>query len=252
MELTPKMATELLTRNGNNRPVSRALVAQYAHAMTRGEWMLNGEAIIIGKDGRLLDGQHRCHAIIKAKANVPILMVKGAPDEAFKTLDTGRARTAGDVLGMLGVKYHTHVAAGAKMILRIEDGAKKDYKPSHTRILDCIDRHQLLHYWAAQYGSSKVCRIVPSLVVGILVLAEERHGRKVCQSFFDAVGSGASLGTRDPAYQYRERFISKGRGEKFSQEYAQAITIKSINAHILGNEIALLRWGVSEGMPELV
>ena len=252
VELTPKLASEYLARNGINRPLSRALVAEYAHAMGRNEWMLNGEAIIISEEGRLLDGQHRCHAVIRAKKNVPILVVTGAPDESFKTLDTGRRRTAGDVLSITGVKYHTHVAAGAKMILRIEDGAKKDYKPSNTRILDCMDRHPVLHYWAAQYGNSKVCRIVPSLVVGIMTIAEERHGPKVCQSFFDAVDSGALLGPRDPAHQYRERFISKGRGEKFSQEYAQAITIKSINAHILGNEIALLRWGVSEGMPELV
>lgn len=252
VELTPKMASEYLARNGINRPLSRALVNEYARAMSLDEWMLNGEAIIISQDGRLLDGQHRCHAVIKAKKNVPILVVNGAPDESFKTLDTGRRRTAGDVLSIAGIKYHTHVASGAKMILRIEDGGKKDYKPSNSRILDCLERHPDLNYWAAQYGNSKVCRIVTSLVVGILTLAGERHGKKTCQAFFDAVNTGMSLGADDPAYQFRERFIGKGRGAKFTQEYAQAIAIKALNAHILGKPIALLRWGMTEGMPELV
>lgn len=252
VELSPKLAEDFLARNGINRPLSRTMVNEYALAMTRGEWMLNGEAIIIGQDGRLLDGQHRLHAVIKAKKNVPILVVKGVVEESFKTLDTGRRRTAGDVLSISGVKYANIVASGAKTILRIQDGVKKDYKPSNSRILECLDKHPDLNHWAGLYGNSKVCRIVPSLVVGVLTLAGERHGRKTCQSFFDAVNTGASLGTDDPAYQYRERFLTRQRGAQFTVDYSLAVSIKAINAHILGKRVGLLRWGSREEMPELV
>ena len=64
--VTPKMAEALLSRNGGNRPVIWTgpvrSVSAYAAAMSRGEWVLNGEPIIISSTGELNDGQHRLHA----------------------------------------------------------------------------------------------------------------------------------------------------------------------------------------------
>jgi hypothetical protein len=59
--ITPQKAVEILdTKNFNNRPVSQFTVDRYAQEMKAGRWKLNGEPIIFGKSGRLIDGQHLC------------------------------------------------------------------------------------------------------------------------------------------------------------------------------------------------
>lgn len=63
--ITPELAADLLSRNMKNRPVSQQRVRKYMAAMVAGKWLLNGEAIKISIDGRLIDGQHRLKAIIQ-------------------------------------------------------------------------------------------------------------------------------------------------------------------------------------------
>lgn len=62
--VTPMKAARWLKRNIANRRVSPKVVRNYAGDMSRGEWLLNGEAIKFDRDGNLLDGQHRLGAIV--------------------------------------------------------------------------------------------------------------------------------------------------------------------------------------------
>ncbi len=251
IELTPAIAGDLLQRNTGNRKVSRTTVLQYAGAMRRGEWQLNGEPIILGKNGRLLNGQHRCHAVVVAKVNVPVLVVSGVEDDAFKTLDTGKKRTAGDVLSITGVKNVHVVAAGARGILRLESGAVGGWNFTNAEVAACVEKHPLLQKWANKYAGASTKRVCSAVISGVLALAEERHGSIPCQMFFEKLASGVGLSADDPAHQLRERFIGRGNGVAFSQDYSLALCVKAVNAAMEGRKIALLRWGVREEMPVL-
>ncbi len=113
--ITPELAADLLSRNMKNRPVSQQRVRKYMAAMVAGKWLLNGEAIKISIDGRLIDGQHRLKAIIQANRTVRMMVVRGLSNDVIPTLDTGKVRTAGDVLAISGGVSSTEarVLAGA-------------------------------------------------------------------------------------------------------------------------------------------
>jgi hypothetical protein len=120
--ITPSIAKHILERNDDNRKVRAALVQQIAADISANRWDLNGEAIIIAKDGTLNDGQHRLNAIIEANKSVQTLVVFGVARDSRYTVDMGAARSVGDFLGMEGAKYWNEAAAIAKMYLIYRKG----------------------------------------------------------------------------------------------------------------------------------
>lgn len=93
--VTPEMAKVFLSCNSSNRPLNNSVVNVYAKDMKQGNWKLGGQGISISTTGRLLDGQHRLSAIIKA--NVPVTMlVCSDVDDTNANFDNGKKRSITD------------------------------------------------------------------------------------------------------------------------------------------------------------
>ena len=103
-KITPDVATKYLEANVHNRPVHQRHVEFLAEEIKQGRWKMNGSSIVFNGDGTLIDGQHRLWAVITSGLPIKILVVRGADEGSFATIDTGLARTAGDVLGITGEK----------------------------------------------------------------------------------------------------------------------------------------------------
>lgn len=118
--VTPERAAELLSKNDNNRNVSKKTVDKYASIMKAGGWEENGETICVAKDGTLKNGQHRLLAVIKA--NVPIKMLVAYDVENFvHEYDRGRGRGLPNILQMEGYPpsvYNTSFIGGITFILQ--------------------------------------------------------------------------------------------------------------------------------------
>lgn len=119
--ITPDMARVMLSHNTKNRKLNQNHVRRLQAAMEAGEWWMNGEAIIFGQDGTLLNGQHRLFAIIASGVSVDVLVVRGINRQAFRTLDGGRVRTTGEVLAMVGEKNANMVAAAVQALISFVD-----------------------------------------------------------------------------------------------------------------------------------
>src|SRR6266545_1760562 len=109
--ITPARAAEWLEANTTNRPLSRAVVRLFAEAMRRGEWLVTHQGIAFDVNGVLVDGQHRLAAIIEADRPVELTVFSEVAEGTFDVLDTGKRRTAADVLAIEGEKNSTMLAA---------------------------------------------------------------------------------------------------------------------------------------------
>lgn len=109
--ITPEKAMRYLQTNTKNRPVSKVFVRSYAETMRKGRWMLNGVPIVFDNDGRLIDGQHRLHAVIEAGIPVEFSVARGASPDAFTTYDCGRHRNLGQLIAIQGAKNYTQIAS---------------------------------------------------------------------------------------------------------------------------------------------
>ena len=252
--LTPEMAADLLSRNTFNRPLSEFTLSRYVAAIKRGEWELNGESIIVFNDGTLGDGQHRCHAVIKAKMPIKTVLVTGVDPLTFKTIDAGKVRNAADAIAINGEVNAKTLASATRAYLQEYMTAREFREISTPQIVACLDSHPHLHHWTRRYiGSRTFKSVMPNMTVGILALASERHGIEKVDPFFEALATGVNLTQRSPAYLLRERFLAQKGSKRLSATMQRAFIVKALNAHLQGKELAFLRFSEGvEDMPKVI
>ena len=116
--VTPELAEMFLQNNSSNRRVSHQSVRSYADTMKAGHWKLTHQGLLIGKHNVLIDGQHRCLAVIASGVAVKMLVTyddtvltpKGLP------IDVGNKRSTPFILG--SNSRDTSAAAYYALIMR--------------------------------------------------------------------------------------------------------------------------------------
>lgn len=150
--ITPAEAIKIIEHSDNswlnNRPISQAKVAQYIHQMTAGEWEPEASVIHLDENGYLINGYHRMWAAIDGNISFDTILVRVADGRrVFPKIDTGRARSASDVLKMKGVKASTQMAAAVKLYLRHQNGTgpyDRWYVVTNQDTLEFVETHDLL------------------------------------------------------------------------------------------------------------
>lgn len=253
MTITPAVAGKWLLSNHNNRPLNRVHVNELVTALRAGHWALNGETIKFSADGRLLDGQHRLHACVLANLPFPSYVTFGLEERSFATIDTGKPRGAKDVLAIQGERETSRLASGARIAFlidrrRIHIGRISvtntdviDYLEANPGLRNFIDSSKGLRQF---FGAAVYC--------GIRYLTYRSHP-ELCDSFWEAVGSGTGLAERSPARLLRERMIANmGSTSKLRPLDTYALVIKAWNAHVAGRELGALRWTKNEDFPTIL
>lgn len=248
----PARAADALRHNTNNRPMSASNVKQLATSITRGEWRLNGETIVFGDTGRLLQGQHRLQAVILSGMSIISLVVRCVPDEVFTTFDRVKKRGAADVLAIDGKKNASMLAAGARAIVFLTKGSYLGKNCSPDQVRETLAKHPTLQKWIDRHSASPARKFLPSSFSGVMTLAAEIHGEPIVDVFVTQVESGERLSRRMPAFTLRERFLNAYRGQVLHSDLALAFFVKAINAHVCGEAMSILRMQSGEAFPSLV
>jgi hypothetical protein len=179
LDLTPMRAALFLTNNRNNRAINKAHVEKLAAAMRAGDWALNGETIKISKSGRLLDGQHRCAAVVKSGATIQALVVFDCDDNAFKTIDKGRARLNSDSLSVLGYSHGGRLSACVNLFRAVQAGLKhassslkevEETIQQHPEILE-VTRLDKLRCKRVPYSAEHTFRLIAGKAYGVEYVA---------------------------------------------------------------------------------
>lgn len=109
--ITPKYAKAMLDKHEEvlqnstlppNRRYEPKRAQFYASQMKNGDWQNNGEDMHIAKSGRILNGQHRLHAIIMSGVSLK-MGIKYDIDDSVFIYDRGRMRSSSDTLTMKGI-----------------------------------------------------------------------------------------------------------------------------------------------------
>lgn len=243
--VTPQMATDWLASAHPNRPVSRARVKQIARAIARGLWQLNGQPLIFCPERRLLDGRHRCLAIVQACTPVPSLCVFGIDPSCFRTMDQGGKRSGADVLNIAGHPQAQTLASALRWLWRYQhhqmlattiplaDYELPDYMAQHPQILSSVSWGQTLR------------ALVPSGLATMLHLCMHTTEPGLAKRFFLALAQGVELSASDPAYVVRERFLHERR-ELYHKAIAEraAVIIHAWNCYRTGRTLKphQLKW----------
>ena len=191
--------------NVTNRPLTMGNVLTLKQEILRGRWRFNGEPIIIGKNGSILNGQHQLIALILADMdyeenpdNYPALsgpptidklVVVGVDEDdvVINTMDTCKPRSLGDVI--YRSPYFSSLPSGERVkasrdcahaikLLWVRTGENLDgFSPRRTpsESVDFLERHpkllEAINHITAENSEGKISNYLsPGYCAALLYL----------------------------------------------------------------------------------
>jgi hypothetical protein len=243
--ITPERAEEILSHNDGNRRIASAVVDKYSRDIAAGAWVLNGQTIKIGRSGRLLDGQHRCAAAIRAQQGFDAIVVEGLDESVFDTFDLGTRRSIGDIL-IDKQETNTSTLAAALRQLWLLKKQLLQYRvvsPTVSELLDTLEEEPELR--ESVKFSNRVRDVTsPSLLCALHYLFS-RIDKERADEFMARLSDGLHLDdTANPIWRLRKRLLDDRASKKRDMSDAEraAIVIKAWNAYVRGDPLLSLKW----------
>ena len=219
--ISPNTAKEILERNTLNRVPTTALIASIAEEIKIGNFVYNGESIIISDRGNLLDGQHRLMACVCANKGIEVNLVAGVSEKVMPTIDTGRARTAKDVFSILGVKNSSSVSTSIRYILerfgkqsRLSTTKKGvgAIRYSHTNLIEFYNEHTILLdeivTFTRHLYNTGTRIITDGKITAFIYLFSYEEDSNIVIDFFREIMLGINISTSNVATILRNKLIN--------------------------------------------
>lgn len=250
--LSPALASVLLKRNEANRPFSEAGLERLKRDISEGRWEFNGESIIVSKDGKLNDGQHRCRAVIETERSIRMVIAFGPDRESRLTLDQGVARTVGHYLGMHGYADANSLATVARYVWMYKERNKLSTSgkegPTKTQSRMTAEHYKQIPASLAFVSRQGVGAICTRSMLAFVHFAISKIAGDRANIFIDRLIKGASLEDGDPILICRNKLIET-RSSVNIQARASLI-FKAWNSHVRGERPRTLLW-TAKTLPKL-
>lgn len=253
-EITPSEAAKFLASQVHNRRLSKQRVTQLAEDMLHRRWVFNGETIKLDENGRLLDGQHRLAAAVKANFTLPTLLVTGLADRSMESIDQGAKRSPAHVLQLLHVKSPVLVAAICRLMWQLEKFGrpieKLDSSPTRAQIIAMFRKHRGLEDTAGvawKLCSKKKMGMLAPSHVGVLYRMTMQLDADKAAAFWNELHEGGG----DQGSVTRLLML-RLHGPRPKRRYAAlAMAIKAWNAYVGRRKVGVLKYATGEEWPEL-
>lgn len=248
VEMTPEWAAELLKSNTNNRGLSKTKVKSFVKQIDNGKWRKTGQAISIATSGRLLDGQTRLNAIMQSGKPVTMLVAWNCDEDSFPVFDTGRARSATDVLKIAGCdKHQSMISAGLRLAIPLIEKPEEWFTISqgitNEEILSLWDETKDECSWCANESSylhSEFTTISASIYFTFLYLAVRKGWDKDSLTQFSlSLATGNDLELGSPVLAYRKFVVNNAQKVNMNHQRLTTLAclIHCFNLHATASSV---------------
>lgn len=214
--LTPAIAQRLLEANEDNRPINQRMVNEIASDIENGFWRLNGETIIVSREGLLNDGQHRLEAVIKTGKPIETAIMFGVERDTRLTTDMGRQRSAGNFLAMDKTANANNAAAVSKTLIEFNEGIYRQggtgggRVPTKQEIRDFYLNNRKRVDNAVSFAiGDKFGRVAGITPVAAAYFLLHKANNAEAAVFFARMMDGANLKPNDPILWMRNRLMAE-------------------------------------------
>lgn len=262
--VTPKMAKEILENNPKNRNVNHVRIHQYAREMQLGNWLEDtGELIKISVTGKLIDGQHRLYAVIKANISVNFHIATGLSDNVFKAIDTGKPRSASDIFKISGIKNSANVSSIIQLYNTMYNNKISNKKNSSFNVLrpqELLDAYyEQAQYWQDihLFGDRmyhKFQKIWLKTEISVFTAIFDNVSAIKSREFIRQICEGINV-SNNGIILLRNHLISDKMSNKtkMTSVHRRALIIKCWNAFYSGKEMKVLRYTQElESYPDII
>ena len=180
--ITPEIAKRFLavnfTDNHKNRPVKRHNVAYWKSVLVGGAITTTHQGIAIAGTVSdpiaMIDGQHRCIAIVETGIPARFWVAEYTPLEAFANIDNGMPRSMADRAGITGAEAQL---ANAFFYIGFPGGACKPC----VRLIQEI--HDIITPYASHVANSKKRALSITPIRAAFVVGQKKHGTNLSNEF---------------------------------------------------------------------
>jgi len=272
VQVSPELATLILSINTNNRIITKSEAKTLAEYMTNDQWMRAGQTLVISDKGVLLDGQHRLEAVVLSGLTIEMIIVTGVKYEAFKVIDTGRKRSVTDLISVMEpglgkpdlriiyrvCRYIIHFTQSSlsfggivKTVKNLELGNFYQHMDTHEKIYleSCIEQGRKF------YDKSKHVDILDISSYSFLYYTLSNLNKDKADTFFASLSSGENIskdGDTVAIYLLRDKLLemaTKQRKLPHAATWRIAYTFKAWNNYLNGTKIQRLLFRHDESFP---
>jgi hypothetical protein len=175
-------------------------------------WKVNGEALKFSTDGKLLDGQHRLEACVRANKPFRSTVVVGLEPETQATMDDNRRRTVHDQVLLQGMNLPKAASAAARWLLLIRLGTiGRAQRSTNQEILEVLHRHPGLAQSAEAIRDKDVVAL-PSIILTMHYIGSQLLNQLAkANAFVEVMASGVPAYEGDPVHAWREELSKAAR-----------------------------------------
>ena len=244
IDISPALAEKYLGQNIGNRNLRTQKVKQYARDMRNGSWHTSGQAIQFDWNGRLIDGQHRCEAIIESGVTIRVLVVKGLDPQTREVIDTGAKRSGSDALKFAGFDRYPNLVAA---LARIADARENGFlKTSMATSIPTLTNSEVISWAEANtdavnavalaHSTYKKLQITPSIWAYCLYELEKVDGPLAIEFAHSTADMRGFVGRDDPRKVMLDIFQRAASGQRRKPGTAETIYIvfRAWNAWVAG------------------
>lgn len=258
--VTIPIAEKLLTINKQNRNLSRRNKLFLSGQMATDDWIETGATVKITSEGILIDKQHTLNAIILSGKPQPLWISINVPPKAAAVLDTGKPRSAGDVLYMNDIKDVNTTAAAIKLIIKFINNRAYNRRFLHEKH-PITANHKVLEFYENNPDIAEVVKDVTYMVqktgrkmftrvgwIAMYWLLSKVHKKK-CESFYNDVFYNEYLDRNNAAYVLRNKMEAEYELGRFITPEQIASVITAFNYYKDGLPLTPSKLSYKKGTP---
>lgn len=268
LSLTPELAESFLSssQKANWRRASPRTTRTYARFMSERLWKENGDTLKFDCNGNLIDGQHRCMAVISSNTTIPVIVVRNIPHDAVHTLDQGRARKFYEMLEHRDIPHARTVSGMVSLFWKqsignffnnehVHRGMPFGHGPALDELWECYDENrEMITKWAPHANIPDTAPYIWRGSMGAyLFCIFDKINPEKAQMFYEAMKTGANLSEKHPVFILRKKiFENNMKRKRFSLLEKAALTVKAWNCFNEDRlEINTLKYGIRETFPKI-
>lgn len=247
--LTPVLAQILLEHNPINRPIRRVANAKINNEIVSGRWKLNGESIVVSKEGLLLNGQHRCLNVVTTGVSIPIGIWFGVEEEARYTIDTGSGKTARDFLAMKDYRDSAVLSAAIGNYIQYKKLGRLDHsgnKPTATEIVEVAGRLKGFDESVSITAGAQRAKLASRAILSFChYVFWKRSNRDAADLFMRKLIEGTGLQHGDPIFYCMHKLRAAQRGVTANAK--SDLVFRTWNLWRKGEQVGNIKMGPWQG-----
>lgn len=244
--VTPTMAEDMLKDNTENRTLRPKHVDRLVKDMREDRFLTTHQGIAFDERGKLIDGQHRLHAIRNSRIAQWVLVTIGLPDLSRRVVDGGAKRRAHD---FMPGKFKQVRSSAIRYMLAIELTGNEFSVNTLYNTIQQVTPAAIQDAWddwddieklaaRAHHASGNVHVCGPSsLLTGALLYPE------TAMEFLDGLDAMTGLDQGDPRLALLK---FRGKSARISTPATFFLAAKSAKAFNHGKAINVLRFNNAE------